>query len=321
MNQVAAVIAQCLASGAVFTSLCAAIIVPSLVWLGVRALTPTIAAMGDDPRWQSTFAAAAALLPGSLFLALVLFGIVDGSSTQCLQYAAGRVMYGLLIVLIAAAIARAIIRARVRNRELHALLAAAKPASGHAAQVAAEVGLALFEIEDERAMLIAASGTPRIGAYASTGVLRTLEAPELRAALFHERAHIDRGDHHIAPWLYFVTDLLPMPLGRLIDIYRCSREFCADHCALEHVERTDLAAALLRVARGLSALPATGAAFAERDAMHGRLDALLRPGADRQANLPRRRFVAVALVSLLALGLALPVAATIFLHCNLMVVS
>jgi len=316
MNELVAVVAQCLASGAIFTSLCAALIVPFLAWLGVRALTPTVAAMNDDHRWQATLATSAALLPGSLFLVLVVFGIVDGANSPCLQLTAGKVLYGLLALLIAGAIVRAAIRAYLRTRELHALLGTASRPSGRAAQIAAEVGVPLFQIEDEREMLIVAAGTPQPGVYVSSSALRQFDDAELRAALFHERAHIDRADHRIAPLLYFITEMLPLPVDNLIDVYRCSREFCADRWALAHVERTDLASALLRVARGVPSSPATGAAFAEREAMYGRLDALLRPEGEPQPNLPRRRFAAVALFSLLAVGLALPAAATLLLACN-----
>lgn len=316
MNQLAAVVAQCLASGAVFTSLCAAFIVPPILWLGVRSLTPALAAMSDDSRWQSALAATAAVLPGSVFLLLVIFGIAEGASSPCLQLTAGKVLYALLALLIAGAIARALVGAYMRNRQLHLLLGNAAPAIGKAAQIANEVGAKLFQIDDETVMLVVAAATPQPGVYISTGALRRFDDAELRAALFHERAHIDRGDHRIAPWLYFLTELLPLPVDKLIDIYRYSREFCADRCALTHVERTDLAAALLRIARGPLASPTIGAAFAERDAMYGRLDALLRPKAEQQPDLRLRSFVAVTLFLLFAIGLALPLTATFLMHCN-----
>jgi len=316
VNQFATVITQCLASGAIFTSLCAALIVPPLAWLGVRALTPTIAAMSDDSRWQATLAASAALLPGSLFLVLVVSGIVEGVNSQCLQLTAAKVLYGLLALLVAAAIVRALVRAHRRDRQLRRLLGNAAPATGRAGEIAREVGVLLFQVGDESEILVAAVGTPKAGVYISTGAMRQFDDAELRAALFHERAHIDRGDHRIAPLLYFITELLPLPVAGLVDVYRCSREFCADRCALAHVERTDLASALLRVARSSPTFVATGAAFAERRAMYGRLEALLRPKCEPQPNLRRRRLVAAALCSLFAVGLALPMTASFLLHCD-----
>ncbi len=209
---------QCLASGAVFSSLCAAVVVPVLVWLGVRALTPAIAAMNDDPRWQSALASIAAVLPGGLFLMLVVFGIVDGAGSPCLQIAAGRIMYGLLSLLVAGAIVRALIRAYLRERELHELLGSATPARGRAAEIAARVGVPLFQLEGEHEMIVVAAGSPRPGVYASDRALHEFDDMELRAALFHDRRHIERGDHRIAPWLYFFADLLPLPGDALVDV-------------------------------------------------------------------------------------------------------
>lgn len=317
MNQLAAILAQCLSTGAVFTSLCAALVVPPLAWLGVRALSPAITAMHNDRRWQAAVAALGAALPGALFLVLVGFGIAAGVKSPCLQLTAGKVLYGLLAALIAAAIVRSLVRAYGRQRELRAMLAGAKPVRGHAAAIAAEVGIPLFEVQDDREMLIMVASAPRAGAYVSTISLRQFDDIELRAALFHERAHLERGDHHLTPWLYFLTDLLPLPVGNLIGVYRCSREFCADACALAHVKRTDLASALLRVARGTApGAPRPVAAFAERDAMYGRLDLLLRPKNATPPNRRHRIFVVAVLFVIVVLGIAVPAIATTLVHCQ-----
>ena len=317
MNQLGAVLAQCLSSGAVFTSLCAALVVPPLAWLGVRALAPVISAMHDDRGWQAGVAAFAASLPGGLFLILVGLGIAEGAKSPCLQLTAGKVLYGVLATLIAAAIARSVLQAYQRHRELRAMLADAKAVQGRAAQIAQEVGIPLFEVQDDRQMLIMVANAPRAGAYISTMSLRQFEDVELRAALFHERAHLERGDHRLTPWLYFLTDLLPLPVPDLIGVYRCSREFCADSCALSHVKRTDLASALLRVARGTSpdTLRAV-AAFAERDAMYGRLDVLLRPKSAPSPNRRRRTFVVVALSLIVAVATAVPAITATLVHCQ-----
>ncbi|MHB8147328.1 MAG: M56 family metallopeptidase [Vulcanimicrobiaceae bacterium] len=317
MNDLAMVVSQCLASGAIFSSLCAAIVVPPLAWLGVRALAPAIRSMNDDRPWQAALAAGAAALPGALFLALVAYGIAGGVNSACLQLVAGKALFVLLALLIAGAIARSLFRAHARKEELHWLLGPSTKARGRAGEIAAEVGVPLFQVHDSRAMLVITTGAPKPGVYISTGALRQFNDSELRAALFHERAHLDRGDHHIAPWLYFLSDLLPLPVGTLIDIYRCSREFCADRCALAHVERTDLASALLRVARGSSPSLVTSAAFAEQHAMYGRLNALLHPTEDPQPNTRRRRLVAIALSAILAIGLGLPAIAPFAFHCQL----
>ncbi len=317
MNGLAAAITQCLASGGVFSSLCAALVVPPLAWLGVRALRPAISAMNDDRPWQATFAAGAAALPGALFLALVTFGIASAINSACMQLAAGKAMSAALALLFAGAIVRSLLRAHVRKEELHRLLGSSTKARGRSGAIAAEVGVSLFQVHDSRAVLVVATGAPTPGVYISTGAMRQFNDSELRAALFHERAHLDRGDHHIAPWLYFLSDLLPLPAGTFIDIYRCSREYCADRSALAHVERTDLASALLRVARNSSPSLEAGAAFAERHAMYGRLSALLQPTEESQPDLRRRRLVAIALSAIFAIGLALPALSPVAFHCQL----
>jgi len=273
--------------------------------------------MNDDRPWQATFAAGAAALPGALFLALVAFGIASGINSPCMQLAAGQTMYALLAVLFASAIVRSLLRAHARKEELHRLLGSSTKARGRAAQIADEVGVPLFLVHDPRTLLVVTTGAPKPGVYISMGALRQFDDSELRAALFHERAHLDRGDHRIAPWLYFLSDLLPLPAGKFIDIYRCSREFCADRAALAHVDRTDLASALLRVARSSSLSLAHGAAFAEQHAMHRRLNELLHPTEDPQPNVRRRRFVAIALWAILAAGLSLPAIAPFAFHCQL----
>jgi len=266
--------------------------------------------MSDDRHWQATLAASAAMLPGSLFLMLVVLGIADGASSPCLHLTAGKVLYGLLMLLIVGGIIRSMLRAFGRERQLHLLLGSATKATGRAAKIAAEVGVLLFQVDDREALIVAA-GTPTPGVYISTSALDQFDDAELRAALYHERAHLDRGDHRIAPWLYFIIDLLPFAADNLVDIYRYSREFCADRSALAHVERADLASALLRVARSSSRTLATGAAFAEHDAMYGRLDALLHPKEEQGPNIQRRRFVAMSLAIFAAIGLGLPTIATI----------
>lgn len=308
---------QCLSTGAIFTSLCAALVVPPLTWLSARALSPSISAMQNDRRWQANVSAAAAALPGALFLVLVSFGIAGGANSPCLQLVAGKIVYGLLAGLFAGAIVRSLLRAHGRRAELQALLGDALPVHGHAAAIASEVGIVLYEVRDDHEIVLMVASAPRPGAYISTAALHQFDEAELRAALFHERAHLERGDHRIAPWLYFLTDLLPLPASDLINIYRCSREFCADRCALSHVPRTDLASALLRVARSSAPSPLrTVAAFAECDAMYGRLDLLLRPKADLPPELRRRVLVTVSLSLIFALGVAMPVIATSFLHCQ-----
>ena len=322
MNQFTAVVFQCLSSGAILTSLCATLVIPPFAWLAVRTLSPSIAAMHDDRHWQAGVSVTAAVLPGALFLLLVSFGMAQGWKSPCLQLTAGKVLYGVLAFLILASIVRSLVRAYGRYGEMRKMLENARPAVGRAAAIASDVGIPLFEIDDEREIVVMVANAPRQGAYVSTAALRQFDDEELRAALFHERAHIERQDHRIAPWLYFLTDLLPLPATDLIDVYRRSREFCADAFALAHVQRTDLASALLRVARGTApASPRAAAAFAEHDAIYGRLDLLLRPKRQPQPNMFRRMLVTAAIALIFALGIAIPTIATLLAHCQTMGLS
>lgn len=317
MNELTRFAWECLASGAVLTSLCAAMMIPPLAWLVIRALTPFITHMKQDYRWQAGLAVAGAVMPGSLFLGLATVGLSQGLHSPCLQLTAGRILYAGLLALIAATITRSVVLASRRHRHLSSVLADAKPVDGAAAAIAAEVGIPLFEIPDHRQIVIMVAATPRLGAYVSSAALQRLDDAALRASLFHERAHLERGDHRIAPWLYFLTDLLPLPVEKLIETYRCSREFCADSCALAHVPHTDLAAALLAVARWNAAAPVAAAAFAEDDAFCARLERLLRPQPSQPINAALRWFVAGALSLTLVTGVAAPaIASAANVHCQ-----
>ncbi len=318
ISQVLLVIVQCVLSGAIFTSLCAAIVIPSLAWLGVRSLGPTIVAMHDDRRRQAADAATAAAIPGTLFLVLASFGLAVGSKSPCLGMPAGRALYGLLIVLVIFAFVRAAIRALVRKRQLAALVRGALPARGAAETFARAIGVTLYELPDHSSCSIFAAKTSHVAVYISTLALQRFNEDELRAALYHERAHIERRDHVTASWLYFLTDLVPYPVGDLVDLYRFSREFCADENAVFHVERTALASALLCVARGQAPHATTGAmAFAERNAIHGRLDALLRSEQPVSRNGLRHSYVRATLVLLFALGVAAPTLGEFFFACTM----
>jgi len=317
MSHVASVVVQCILSGAVFTSLCAAIVIPPLAWLGVRILGPAIVAMHDDRPRQAGAAAFAAAMPGALFLILVSFGLAIGPTSPCLEMPAGKVLYALLLGLLLFAFARAAMRAIARRRELATLLGGALPAHGRAAAVARAVGVTLYELPDDRRCLVFVANAPHLAVYISSFALHHFDEGELTAALHHERAHIDRNDHSIASWLSFLTDLVPFPVGDIVDIYRFSREFCADENAIAHVERTALASALLCVARGGALHAPMGAlAFAERNAIHGRLDALLRPECGISENRWRRTYVTGALALMFALGVATPMLGEFFFACT-----
>jgi len=99
-------------------------------------------------------------LAGCAFLILVGLGIAGRGEVPVLRSPRGKVLYGVLAALIAAAIARSLVRAYWRQRELRAMLADAKPVQGRAAEIAREVGILLFEVQDDRQMLIMVANAP-----------------------------------------------------------------------------------------------------------------------------------------------------------------
>lgn len=316
MNAIAQALVSCIASGAVFASICAALAVPAAAWLAIRFLAPAIHRMDGDWRAQASLSGYAAAIPGGLFLFLVAYGLLSSASSPCLQTVPGRILFGTLGAMMLAAIVRAIVQAIRRDREAANTVATALPPSRRLARLAARADVVSYVLPEDAEPIVMLFGRRNPAVFVSSRALRDLSDRELLAALHHERAHRTRGDHWIAPVLYFLTDLLPLRSSDLVSAYRRSREFCADQCAVRHAAAPDLAAALLRmIAPG--AAPAHAAALAETSAVRDRLRALL--AADlRKPNLIRRALVAIALSSIVAAGVAAPQIAGLVFHCSRM---
>jgi Zn-dependent protease with chaperone function len=95
----------------------------------------------------------------------------------------------------------------------------------------------------------------------TSGLLATLDGPELDAVLAHERAHLSQR-HHLAMTacrILFAT-LAPLFPGfrRAMPQVRMYAELCADDCARRHADASSLRTALLR----LACLPAPAGALA-----------------------------------------------------------
>lgn len=314
MNAVGQTLLSCIATGAVFTSLCAALAIPIGAWIAVRFLAPAIHKMDGDWRAQAALAACAASVPGALFIFLVVYGLATGASSPCLETITGRILFGTLAATMLAAIARAIVHGIRRNRDAARTVIPALPASTRLARIAGHAGVAASILPDDAQSIVMLYGGRRPKVYVSIKALRDLNDEELLAALYHERAHQLRGDHRIAPLLYFLTDLLPLPVADLVDTYRRSREFCADQGAVQHVSAADLAAALLRMAAPHNAMPAHAAAFAETAVARDRLRALLL-GDWPKPNHLRRVILTASLSAVFAAGIAVPHIAALVLHC------
>ena len=87
----------------------------------------------------------------------------------------------------------------------------------------------------------------------STGALSALEEPQLRAVLAHERAHLRaRHDLAVLPFAALASALPHLPLARDgLASTRALVEMLADDAAVRHESATALAAAIIRVARGV----------------------------------------------------------------------
>ncbi|MDQ6781021.1 MAG: hypothetical protein M3Z37_07710, partial [Candidatus Eremiobacteraeota bacterium] len=114
--------AQCAHSGTLLTSLCAIVVLPIAAWVACRFLAPHIVGMVDDPTWQAPLAALAAGLPGVLFIGLSMGALLNGIASACLSLPAGRVVFGLIIAVMAVALVRAVWLAAVRAGQVRRLI-------------------------------------------------------------------------------------------------------------------------------------------------------------------------------------------------------
>jgi len=308
MRDIIAFVAACSHGGALLESLCAIVAVPFLAWLACRALAPQIKSLRGDPQWQAPLAASAAALPGALFLAIALAGIVAGIGARCLALPGGRLIFSTIVGLSAIAIARAAWRAIRRARSARRLILRSLRPSARLSLAAARCGLPARELDDETPVC-ALAGIAHPTVLVSRGALRALTDDELLSALHHERAHISRGDQALAAAVAFFADLLPLWSADLVALYRSAREFAADRCALHRTNPETLSSALIVFAKKVRTL--AGAAALAGDDKAGlveRVRALLEPRAKPPRNLARGVAVALALSLILLGGFAAPIA-------------
>jgi Zn-dependent protease with chaperone function len=294
MGDFSQLVRACLASGAVLTALCAMIVVPVVLWIGVRLLTPRIVALDGDPRWQAPLAALAAALPGAAFGALAFEAILTAPHSQCLAFVSGRIIFGVVIALAVAAFVRAAWLSWRRHAEVRKLIATSRPPSARVAAIASDIGLSVRSLAGSGA-ICALGGTMFVSILLSQGAERRLNDDELRAALLHERAHYDRGDQWLIALVTFASEALPLFVGDLIALYLRARELAADRDATRKADGLDLASAILRLSGAASPTYVAGLS-GEVGAVETRLDALLTP---RPTPLAQSRLVAVLSLALL----------------------
>ncbi len=302
MHEVIEFLAACWSTGTLLRSVCALVIVPALAWLAVRVITPHVARLESDPGWQAPLAAAAAAVPGALFVLLAVEATIGGIAAACLETLVGRVLFAVIVSVSLFALGRALVLGGRRSGEASTLIRWSNPAEGRLATAAEHSGISTRAISDERPFC-ALAGTWKPNVIVSTGALACLSDHELEAALLHERGHARRGDQLIAAALSFLVDLLPLPANNLIKMYRRAREIAADRHALENAEAHDLAGALLAFAKSRNV--ATGAAALVGDrGTRARLELLLGDAPNAPVSMVRRVALACALTLILCTGLA-----------------
>jgi len=312
MNEIALFFAQCAHSKAVLDSLCALVLIPTGAWVAARVLAPQIFRMADDPAWQAPYAAAAASLPGALFLALVVFAIVRGAGTACWSMPGGRIIFSAITLATIAAIVRAVWLALARDGDLRRLVRYSRPPAKRLRELAAACGLRAREICDD-APVCALAGVLAPVVLVSIGALRSLDDEQLKAALLHERAHTVRGDQVIALCLSFFADLLPLPTDDFIETYTLARELAADRSAAQTAGADALARALIAFAKSGRALAgATSFSGSARSNVASRISALLEDRRKSYATplMIRRLALGLALFFIVVVGITAPVSAT-----------
>ncbi|MDQ6943733.1 MAG: hypothetical protein M3169_14635 [Candidatus Eremiobacteraeota bacterium] len=301
MTDLAAFLSMCVSSPALLTSACALVIVPALAWLTVRALTPSLLRMADDPGWQSALAVAAAALPGVLFLTIGAATLRGGWGSVCLQFASGRALYGVVAAVTAFGLVRALALAVRRWHEVWRLVRASSAPSARVRLAGDRAGVRVREVYSTGPVVVLA-GFFRPVVFVSTEALIRVNDAELLAAIRHEAAHAQRRDLVCAAIVTFIADVVPLPVGALIALHHRAREFAADAHAARIADPCDLASALLALAR--PAKIASGiAAFAAAGTVHDRLGALLSPSSPAPSRV-RRTLLAGALAVTFVSGAA-----------------
>jgi Zn-dependent protease with chaperone function len=283
------------------TSACALVVVPAFAWLMVRALKPSLSRMTADPGWQAPLAAAAAALPGALFLTIGAATLRGGWDSVCLQFASGRVLYGGIAALTAVGFVRAIALAVRRRSEVTRLV---RISAAPSARVRRAGDLARVRVREvcSAGPVVVLAGFFRPVVFVSTAALDRVNDAELLAAIRHEAAHAQRGDLVCAAIVTFIADVVPLPAGSLIALHRRAREFAADAHAARTADPCDLASALLALARPATVVSGI-AAFAESGTVRDRLVVLLSSSSPKPSRL-RRSLLTGALAATFVLGAA-----------------
>jgi Zn-dependent protease with chaperone function len=209
----------------------------------------------------------------------------------------------------------AIVLAVRRHDEVDRLLASAETPGIREQSIAQHCNMRVRRmVSDAPVILLAGIWRPVI--LVSTEALLRLDDAQLDAAIRHEAAHFRHGDQLVAAIVTFIGDMIPLPVGPLVALYRRAREFAADQAASCDAKPDTLASALLALARASAVVPASAAAFAEPATVRARLLALLADVPPTPARWRRIAMISLLFVTLIA-GVAPPVIAFIVgFHCS-----
>lgn len=310
MTTLQAVIAACVGSGTLLLAFLALVIVPFAIWTLSRSALPLVREIGND-RTRAFFSGCLAIAPGASFAAASVVVIARAIRAGCLEMPGGRTVVAVITLLLALAFARAIVRAHKRIRLVERSIERATPAASRlAGLIAFGETVPVFEIDTEAPLIfVAGSLRPRI--FVSSGALARLSDVELRAALAHEGAHARHGDQLMMSALLFCTDLVPLDVDALTELYRDAREFAADQAAIATNDPLDLASAILRVVAPRRDRPVAALADA---CVKARLSWLLNGAGPSPAAFPS--LLAYLAIAQLALVTALATAAIVLPACR-----
>jgi Zn-dependent protease with chaperone function len=237
-----------------------------------------------------------------MFLVLALVGLFGASSSGCLDFVWGRVLFGAIAVLLSLALCRAALRAYERAVQVRKLINVSKPADSSIDAVAQHCGVRV-RVMNYGGPFCALVGSWNPIVLISRGTLERLSTEELTAALRHERAHAVRFDLIIAAALSFFADLLPLPAADLVQTYASARESAADERAVRDCDPATLASAIVAVVT-TRRLRAVAALAEDAHSVKQRVLTLLSASAERTSPARRRIIVSVSLGAIVLLSLA-----------------
>lgn len=236
-------------------------------WLVDHASIPTF-----PMRWRAFITGFAACMPGIVTLSLLSF------SAGCIFHAVPddfdchMEMYGPLCI-IAVLVFRAAGLWANRVLTVRRLLVTTNPPSETLLRTAEGLDLPLVELPTQVPIcMVVGARSPQV--VVSTGMLSAFSEEEMRAALLHEKGHIERGDTRFNVLISFFSECGVWPVRNALRQYRQGCEELADQRAIQEVNGLVLAITLIRFARDSWHLP-FAESLAENEDLESRVRILL----------------------------------------------